>query len=163
MTKPRKKYKPKYIARNVIHTFFGGMSGTHLDHLRTLQIKNHAALASITQGHGDRSQWDQLCGALNMACVMSEQGIGPEFRETFMVARAALLEAGKRYLRTDRVVLTGDELHAINEGMECHDTQLENVRAIDLDRAAQEVQRRLAGGINTVSVRKALEEDREAA
>ena len=52
MKKPRKAYKPKYVAKNPMATFFGGMSNQHADELRILNIKNHGALAAIAQGNG---------------------------------------------------------------------------------------------------------------
>ena len=162
MKKPRtKKYQgPKYVARNVLSTVFGGMSGTHLDHLRTLQVKNHLALAEMAQGRGNRAQWDLIVGAINIANVMCEQGIGDEFRQATIAARAAMLAVAKRALKNeDRFVFTGPELCAVREAMECHDAQLENVRAIDVDRAAAEVERRVRHHINSTSVHREMEKE----
>lgn len=157
MKKPRnKKYRPKYVARNVLSTIFGGMSGDHAEHLRTIQIRNHRALAEMAQGRGTREQWDELVGAANMANVMCEQGIGNEYRAITIAARDALLEVGKRIVKTERVILKGDELNAIREGLLCHDAQLENVRAIDVERACQEVERRVRHRINSTSVQREI-------
>jgi len=157
MKKPRnKKYRPKYVARNVLSTIFGGMSGDHAEHLRTIQIRNHRALAEMAQGRGTREQWDELVGAANMANVMCEQGIGNEYRAITIAARDALLEVGKRIVKSDRVILKGDELNAIREGLLCHDAQLENVRAIDVERAYQEVERRVRHRINSTSVKREI-------
>lgn len=157
MKKPRnKKYVPKYVARNVLSTIFGGMSGDHAEHLRTIQIRNHRALAEMAQGRGTREQWDELVGAANMANVMCEQGIGNEYRAITIAARDALLEVGKRIVKTERVILKGDELNAIREGLLCHDAQLENVRAIDVERAVREVERRVRHRINSTSVQREI-------
>ena len=157
MKKPRnKKYRPKYVARNVLSTIFGGMSGDHAEHLRTIQIRNHRALAEMAQGRGTREQWDELVGAANMANVMCEQGIGNEYRAITIAARDALLEVGKRIVKTERVILKGDELNAIREGLLCHDAQLENVRAIDVERACREVERRVRHRINSTSVQREI-------
>jgi len=157
MKKPRnKKYRPKYVARNVLSTIFGGMSGDHAEHLRTIQIRNHRALAEMAQGRGTREQWDELVGAANMANVMCEQGIGNEYRAITIAARDALLEVGKRIVKTERVILKGDELNAIREGLLCHDAQLENVRAIDVERACREVERRVRHRINSTSVMREI-------
>jgi len=162
MKKPRnKKYRPKYVARNVLSTIFGGMSGDHAEHLRTIQIRSHKALADMAQGNGTREGWDLLVGAINMANVMCEQGIGNEFRQQTIAARDALLEVGKRIVKLNRVIMKGDELNAIREALECHDAQLENVRAIDVERASREVDRRVRYHINSTSVVRELE--REAA
>jgi len=157
MKKPRnKKYVPKYVARNVLSTIFGGMSGDHAEHLRTIQIRNHRALAEMAQGRGTREQWDELVGAINMGCVMSDQGIGREFSAVMIAAKDSLLEVGKRIVKTERVILKGDELNAIREGLLCHDTQLENVRAIDVERAVREVERRVRHRINSTSVMREI-------
>lgn len=155
--KPRdKKYQPKYVCRNVLTTVFGGMSGSHVDELRTIQIRNHKALADMARGEGTREGWDLLVGAINMANVMCEQGIGDEFRQITIRARNALLEVGKRIVKLDKVIMKGDELNAVREALECHDAQLENVRAVDVERAAQEVDRRIKNRINSTSVLREL-------
>lgn len=153
-----KKYQgPKYVARNVLSTVFGGMAGSHMDHLRTLQVKNHLALAEMAQGRGNREQWNLIVGAINIANVMCEQGIGNEFRQVTIAARDAMLAVAKRALKNDdRFVFTGPELCAVREALECHDAQLENVRAIDVDRAAAEVERRVRCRINSTSVQREM-------
>lgn len=160
MKKPRnKKYRPKYVARNVLTTVFGGMSGDHVEHLRLIQIRSHKALADMAQGAGTREGWDLLVGAINMANVMCEQGIGDEFREVTIAARDSLLEVGKRIVKLDRVIMKGDELNAIREALECHDAQLENVRAIDVERACRAVEHRIRHHINSTSVVRELARD----
>lgn len=154
--KPRKAYKPKYPPCNVLSMVFGGMSGDHMAHLRTIQIRSHSALAQMAQGQGTREGWDLLVGAINMANVMCEQGIGDEFRATTIAARDALLEVGKRIVTRNIFTLKGDELNAIRAALECHDAQLENVRALDVDRAYTEVQRRIRERINSTSVVREL-------
>lgn len=152
--KKRKAYAgPKYVAKNPIATFFGGMSDTHADHLQLTNIRNHAALAALAQGIGGRQDWDRLVGAINIANIMSEQGIGDEFRQVFNAARDVLVELGIRSLKhSGRFLFTGDELKVMNEGMDCHDAQLVNSRALDVDRAAEEVERRLRHRINSTSI-----------
>ncbi len=157
MAKIRKKYQgPKYISKNPMRTFFGGMSDTHRSELQSTLAINHMAMQAMVQGRGDRTQWDRLVGAINVAIVMCEQGIGPEFRATLEAAREALLQCGIRGVKKGKFLFTGDELSAMNEALACHDAQMENVRAIDVDRAANEVIRRLNGRINTSSVMKEI-------
>jgi hypothetical protein len=160
--KPRnKRYVPKGTSNNVL-SIFGGMGSMNADHLRRIQITNHAAMVEMAQGRGTREQWNRIVGAVNIANVMCEQGIGNEFRAITIAARDALLAAGKRAVKNDeRFVFTGPELTAINEALSCHDAQLENVRAIDIDRAAIEVERRVRHRINSMSVMREIR--REAA
>lgn len=159
MSKPRKKYKPKYVAQNPLTQFFGGMSTQHADHLQVLNLKNHAAMSAMVEGRGGRDHWDLLVGAVNMANVMCEMGIGDEYRQQMLAGRNALCEVGKRALKTGKFLFKGEELQAMNEALACHDAQLENVRAIDIERASDEVIRRIRNRINTTNVRAELEKE----
>lgn len=151
--KRTKKYAgPKYIAKNPMETFFGGMSGVHAEHLQKTNIINHAAMQAMVQGRGSKEMWDRLVGAVNIAIVMCEQGIGNEYREQLVAAMQALLACGVRSVKKDRFAFTGDEMAVMNEALEIHDAQLVNIRAIDVDRAADEVARRLRHRVNSTSV-----------
>ncbi|CUI02655.1 hypothetical protein BN2497_87 [Janthinobacterium sp. CG23_2] len=153
MKKRNKKYRPKFVALNPMATFLGGMSGEHVAHLQALFGRNHGAMARMVQGAGSRDDWDLLIGAINMGNVMCDQGIGNEFRAEMIAARDAMCECGKRGVATDRFLFRGDEIRVVNEALACHDAQLENIRAIDVDRAADEVLRRIRHGINTTNVK----------
>jgi len=152
--KRNKRYTPKYIATNPISTFFGGLSGDHAEHLAVVNITNHGAMAAIVQGNGTKAEFDRIVGAINMGNVLCEQGIGNEFREAMLAGRDALLQVGRRSLKSGRFGFTGDELKAMNEAMLLHDTQLENIRSIDITRAADEVVRRLRHNVNTQFIKE---------
>jgi hypothetical protein len=161
MSKRNKKYAPKGTSSNPLG-LFGGMSDMHRNHLQKIQALNHMAMADMTQGRGTREQWNRIVGAINIANVMCEMGIGDEFRSTTLAARDAMLSVGKRAVANDdRFVFTGPELLAVNEMLDCHDAQLENSRSIDIDRAADEVERRVRHRINSKSVMREIR--REAA
>jgi hypothetical protein len=155
--KPRnKRYTQKGTCDNPLG-LFGGMGDSHRDKLREIQTRNHLAMVDMAQGRGTREQWNRIVGAINIANVMCEMGIGDEFRAATIAARDALLAVGKRAVRSDdRFVFTGAELTAINHALDCHDAQLENVRAIDVDRAADEVTRRVKHRINSTSVMREI-------
>lgn len=153
MKKRNKAYKPKYVAKNPMATFLGGMSGEHAEQLRILRIRNHSALVNICHGSGTPDDWDMLVHAINVGNVLCERGIGDEYRQDMLAARDALEACGKRIVKSGRVLLTGDELQALNAGMAAHDTQLENVRYLDIDQADAEVSRRVRNRINTTDVR----------
>lgn len=153
MAKKRKAYQgPKYVAKNPMVTFLGSMHTTHAEHLQRTNIINHLAMSALAQGTGDREEWNRLVGAVNVAVVLSQQGIGPEYLDTMLAGQDALLELGVRSVKTSRFVFTGDELRAMNLALEAHDLQLLVCRAVDLDRAADEVIRRERHRINSRSV-----------
>lgn len=162
MKKRNKRYVPKYVSKNPMSDYFGGLSGDHAEHLQRLKIRNHGAMAAMTQGHGTREHWDLIVGAVNMANVLCEQGIGDEFRKFTLAARDTMVEVGKRAFKTGRFIFKGDEIAVLNEFFDIHDAQLENIRAIDIDRAANEVTRRVQNHINTTNVRAEIEREKEA-
>lgn len=156
MKKPRnKKYRPKPVIENPLGAF-GGMGLAHAEHLQLIQVRRHKALADMAQGHGTRESWELLRGAINVGCVMCDQGIATEFRDELIAGRTALLEVGKRAMMTGRFVMKGQELSALTEALDCHVAQLENVRAIDVDRACREADRRVIHRINSTSVTREL-------
>lgn len=166
MSRQKKRTKryagPKYVAKNPMITFLGGMSGQHYAHLQNTLLANHTAMSNMARGVGDKNDWDRLVGAMNIALIMTEQGIGPEYEATMVAAREALVDCGKRAVKNHhRFIFNGDELQALNEAMDAHDLQLKSVRAIDVDKAAQEVERRLRHRINSTSIMAEIRKDQE--
>lgn len=153
MAKIRKKYSgPKYIAKNPMITFLGSMHTTHAQHLQTTNIINHQAMHALVHGTGDREEWNRLVGAINIAVVLSQQGIGPEYLDVMLAGQDALLALGVRSVKAGRFLFTGDEMRAMNDALDAHDLQLLVCRAVDVDRAADEVIRRERHRINSRSV-----------
>lgn len=159
MKKRNKKYVPKYVARNPMLTFFGGMSDYHREEAQEIMAKNHMAMVRLATGAGERDDWDRIVGCINMANVMCEQGIGNEFRQHTIEARDALCEVGKRFYAIGKFILKGDELTTLNEALACHDAQVENCRYIDVERAANEVVRRIHHGINSTNVKAEMQKE----
>jgi hypothetical protein len=153
MKKPRcKKYHRRMVVGNPIAHLLGGLRRVEGEHLTKLNTKNHAAMHCIVHGHGTRELWDQLVGAINMANVMCELGTGSEYRAELMAGRDALATLCARWRKTGAWVLTGGEMQALNLALEVHDAQLEISRVIDVERAADEVVRRIHHNINTQQV-----------
>jgi hypothetical protein len=154
MTKKRnKKYQPKRVEPNVFVNVFGGMGATHGNKLRSAQIRTRNAIERITSGSGDKDDWSRLVCAVGTATVMCEQGVGLEYKGDVIAARDALKSVGERAVRNNwRFGFTGDELKAVREAIDIHDAQLENVRAIDVERAVVEFERRMFNRDNTVAI-----------
>lgn len=168
MSRQKKRNKayagPKYVARNPLVTFFGGMGGQHYEHLQNTLLINHTALSNMARGVGDKEDWERLVGAMNCAIIMTEQGIGPEYEADVVAAREALIACGKRAVKNNhRFIFTGDELKVMNQALDVHDLQLKSVRAIDVDKAAAEVERRLRHRINSTSVMAEIHRDQAEA
>ena len=158
MAKKRKSYQGrKYVSTNPLRTFFGGMQETHYEHLQTTLLINHASMVNIAQGNGSKDDWDRIVGAINIALIMTEQGSAPDHVELLKEAQQALIEIGKRAVKNSmRFIFKGDELRKLNEAMEVHDLQLQTARAIDLERAADEVCKRVRNRINSTNIMKEI-------
>lgn len=156
MTKKRnKKYKAKPVVQNPINYFLSGLQRIDGDHLVNLNIKNHAAMFKLTTGIGERHDWDVMVGCSNMAIVLCEQHFDMQYHEMLISSRDALHKVGKRYLEMNKFIMTGDEMQAINNLLEVHEAQLNALRVIDVERAYDEVLRRIN---NRIGVKKIVDE-----
>jgi hypothetical protein len=158
MAKIRKAYQGrKYVAKNPLKTFFGGMQETHYEHLQTTLLINHTSMSNMARGVGDKEDWDRIVGAINIALIMTEQGSAPDHVELLKQAQAALIEVGKRAVKNNmRFLFKGPELGVLNDAMEVHDLQLQTARAIDIDRAADEVKKRVRHKIGSTNIMREL-------
>ena len=153
MKKPRnKKYRPRMVVGNPIAHILGGLQRAGGDNLRMVEGRNHAAMHCIVHGHGTLELWDQLVGMINMANVLCELGTGSEYRAELMAGRDALAALVARWRKTGTWVFTGGEMQSMNLALEVHEAQLEISRVIDVERAADEVIRRIQHNINTQQV-----------
>lgn len=138
MTKPRKKYKPKGVRLDVMAWVKSGMLPVRQveDAALNLKIKNHAALAAITQGHGTRDDIDILIGAVNVTEALARGGIGRDWSVEIKEAQDAVLSMAQRGLqREDKFLFTGVEMQAVNLVMDVHDAQLDTCTVGELEKA----------------------------
>lgn len=153
--KRNKKYKPKAVVLNPINYFMGGLKRIEEGHLVELNSKNHAAMLCICNGTGTKEHFDQLTGMQNMALVLTEMHFDNQYLQLLYAGRDALHSLGQRYLKHQKFILTGEEMQKINNVLEIHEAQLEALRIIDIERAYDEIQRRLKHGINVQKIKVA--------
>lgn len=146
MTKPRKKYKPKGVRLDVMAWVKSGMLPINkVNHAGvTLKIKNHAALASITQGTGTRDDIDVVIAAMNITEALALLGKGKDWHQEIRAAQDAILQMGKRGLaKGDKFLFTGPEMQAVNLAMDVHDAQLDECTVAELEKALALVEREI--------------------
>lgn len=146
MTKPRKKYKPKGVRLDVMAWVKSGMLPINkVNHAGvTLKIKNHAALASITQGTGTRDDIDVVIAAMNITEALALLGKGKDWHPEIRAAQDAILQMGKRGLaKGDKFLFTGPEMQAVNLAMDVHDAQLDECTVAELEKALALVEREI--------------------
>ena len=146
--KRNKAYRPKALITNPLSFVFSGMQRIEGEHLTDLQVKNHSAMYEMVQGRGTRDGWDKLVGMINMSIVICELGTGAEYHAELLAGRDALYSVCVRYRSIGKFIFTGDEMNAMNTALQIHDAQLEISRVIDIERATDEVIRRIRTGVN---------------
>ena len=142
----RKKYKPKGVRLDCMSCVLSGMKPvSQVQHAGlALKIKNHDALANITQGRGKRDDVDLVIAAMNVAEGLAMLGLGADWRKEINAAQEAIYQMGKRGLKhDDKFLFTGPEMQAVNLGMDVHDAQLDECTVKQLEEALAIVEREI--------------------
>lgn len=152
MKKRNKKYKPRTVVMNPLNYFLGGLKKIDCEHLTELNIKNHLSMSAICTGNGTKDHFDRLVGMQNMALVLNEMHFSDEYLSELLQGKEALHRLGERFRKHNKFVMTGDEMQSINRTISIHEAQLTALRVIDVERAYDEVQRRLKYGVNVQKI-----------
>lgn len=152
----RSRYRPKGVRLDNLAFVLQGMQRVaQRPEALDLRIKNHAALANLVQGRGDRGDVDVMIAAMNVTegLLMVNPDLGQDWRTEIRAAQDAILAMARRGVERERFLFTGPELTAINLAMEIHDVQLETATVAELERAmdrvAEEIRNRRARPVVT--------------
>lgn len=105
-------------------------SGAKLDKLRTLEL---SALEAFRMGQASIYDWQHLTDMMNVAENMAMNGVGAEVLPYCEEAGKHLVEAAKRYKKTQKLGFTGPAIQALRELYEYHDLQRTSVPLIDYE------------------------------
>jgi len=133
----RSKYRPKPVLLNPVGYVIESMApmSSHGNFLLDLRIKNHAALAALTQGRATRRDIDTLIQAVNVTEACYRLGIGKDYNDLVVAGLAALRSVGRRGAEIGKFILRAEEMRALNDIMELHDAQLDVMTVKDMERA----------------------------
>jgi hypothetical protein len=133
----RSKYRPKKVLVNPVGYVLEGMTPVvkHDSFLIDLKIKNHLSMSSLTQGKATREDMDKLINMANIAEALYRLGFGADYKDVLQEGSSALLAIARRGAETNRFVLWGAEMKALNTLMELHDAQMEVITVKDMERA----------------------------
>lgn len=84
-----------------------GAAITPEEKLNQLRVRELAAIEAFRTGSATLQEWKDLTSMLNLCETMAKGGIGPEALEACKRAENALIEAGKRFETTKRMVTPG--------------------------------------------------------
>lgn len=141
----RSKYRPKGVIRDTMIWVQAGMK--RVDSIgagTTLKIRNYDAMNNLRLGVATRREIDAIIDAMNVAEALCKRGTGGDWLPEIQSAQDHLLELARRGVANDmRFIVRGEELKALNLGMEIHDAQLEAVTVKELEVAMNDVMENL--------------------
>lgn len=141
----RKQCKRKHwsTAINPIQHAIEGASLTPDSILDKLRARELAAVEAFRTGDATLQEWADLTSMLNLCETMAKGGIGPEALEACKRAENALIEAGKRFETTKRMVITGQSLQAFRDLYQFHDLQRQCVSRGEYEKWINKTQQRI--------------------
>lgn len=133
----RSKYRPRGMLANPLGYVLESMTPVtkHESFLIDLKIKNHGAMANLTQGRATREDMDALIAMINFVEALYRMGIGTEYKDVVQEGLDALHAVGKRGVQTGKFILKATEMTALNTAMELHDAQMEVITVKDMEKA----------------------------
>ena len=135
----RSKYRPKGVIRDTMTWIQAGMKKVDaISAGTTLKIRNHDAMNSLRLGTATRREIDAIIDAMNVAEALCKRNTGTDWLPEIQDAQDKLLELARRGVANEhRFIVRGEELKALNLGMEVHDAQLEAVTVRELELAME--------------------------
>ena len=137
----RSRYRPKGVIIDTMKWVQAGMK--KVDQIgagTTLKIRNYDAMNNLRLGKAERRDIDAIIDAMNVAEALCKRGMGSDWLQEIQHAQDQLLELARRGVANDhRFIVRGEELKALNLGMEVHDAQLDAVTVRELELAMQDV------------------------
>jgi hypothetical protein len=142
----RSKYKPKAVLPDPVNWVLSGMKPLRVMSEATIvKIKNHESLLDITRGTGTRKHVDDLIAAMNVseALYRVNADLGQEYAQEIREAQDAIYAMARRGRDSNKFLLTGPEMKAVNTGMEVHDAQLDACTVAELEKAMDLVRKEI--------------------
>ena len=106
-----------------------------------LKVKNHYAMAMLTQGKATKEEIDVLIAAVNMTEALYRLGFGTDYRQVIDAGLSALLIVAQRGAASNHFILRSEEMKALNDVMELHDAQLDIATVKDIEEGIKIVKR----------------------
>lgn len=117
------------------------------DRVRRILLGYHAALTGMRLGCGNEELWETMAYSLNIALVLSEQGVQPQALQIIQDAQLALVRIHGIAIESGEWQL-GSHTFIISCAFKQHDEQLAIATINQLNTARSEVRRRMEEGIH---------------
>lgn len=89
---------------------------------------------------------------MNLCETLAHEGVGPEALEPCAKAQDALIDAARRFTKTQKMGLTGPGLQALRDVIEWHDLQRSSISRSQYERVIKLTVDRVKSGYRVVDV-----------
>lgn len=141
----RSKYRPREKIDDPVAYVLSGFKRVNDaagDIISTVRIRNHMAMATLLKGQGGRTEVGDIMMAFRIMHALANVGVGKDWFPEIQAAEDALESMRVRgEAKGNRFLFTGEELKAINLGMEIHDAQLDACTVAQMEQATKECKR----------------------
>lgn len=141
----RSKYRPKQKIDNPVAYVLSGFKRVDeaaSDIISTVRLCNHLAIERLLKGEGKRSEMGDIMMAFRIMHELANIGLGKDWFPEILAAQAAIESVRVRgEAKGDRFLFTGEELKAVNLGMEIHDAQLDACTVAQMEQAIKALKR----------------------
>lgn len=138
----RSKYRPREVLRDPLRYVLNGMyriEDAAKDLIDTVRTKNHMAMSLIMKGKGTRKEMGDIMVAFKIAHCLATRGLGADWMPEIQAACDAVESMRVRgETKGDRFLFNGEELKAVNLGMEIHDAQLDSCTLAQMEQAVKD-------------------------
>jgi len=143
--KPRKQYRPRPNILSPMGYVLEGLESvkSHDSYLRTLKIRNSAAMVALLQGKATKLDMNVLVAMSNMVEVFCSMGFGQDYTDVSTEGRSAVLQIIFRAVEKKRFIPKGEEIKALQDLMELHDQQMDVITVNELDAALATARKRI--------------------
>lgn len=142
---------------NPIQMAIEGAAITPRHDLDRLLARELGSLDDFTHGRASLQQWHDLATVVNLCETLAHEGVGPEALESCGKAQDALIDAAKRFTKTQKMGLTGPGIQALRDVIEYHDLQRSSISRSQYERAINLTVSRVKSGYATVDIGNLLE------
>lgn len=97
-----------------------------MDQLLDLMIAVHSSLKAIEEGKGVKEDIIHLAVASNIALILAEAGLGPEYIPEVKEAQRFIVGLQELWNSQHRAILSGPGMLAIRRMLELHDEQMKH-------------------------------------
>lgn len=142
----RKKYKPKPVNAVAVFKAIQGVQPISSDDKLYLFKQGIAAINRMQFGGATTSDFTVLCDALNVSTYLAVKGIQGQCLDELAIAKNAMQDAKQRYIKTNRLGFSAQELQAVKVALNIHNAQLELITYKEFTEAFEEQEKRLMRG-----------------